>query len=69
MGRLHKNIQLMLEFLKVRLSTSKRKLFICLDEGPLKMMKNTIHFILKALIILEIFKFLSCFFGHVEKTA
>ena len=33
----------------------------------LKMMKNTLYFILKALFVLKIFKLLSWFFGHVEK--
>ena len=36
-------------------------------ESPLKMMKNTFYFILKALFVLKIFKFLSLLFGHVEK--
>ena len=31
------------------------------------MMKNAFHFILKALFVLKISKFLSKFFGHVEK--
>ena len=30
-------------------------------------MKNTFYFILKALFVLKIFKFLSRLFGHVEK--
>ena len=34
-------------------------------ENPLKMMKNAFHFTLKALFILEIFKFLSPRFDHV----
>ena len=34
-----------------------------------KMMKNAFYFILKAAFVLKIFKFLSCVFGHVEKTA
>ena len=37
---------------------------ICLIESPLKMMKNAFHFILKALFVLKIFKFLSRPFGH-----
>ena len=36
-------------------------------ESPLKMMKNVFRFILKALFILEIFKFLSCLFEYIEK--
>ena len=31
-------------------------------------MKNTFYFMLKALFVLKIFKFLSQLFGHVEKT-
>ena len=33
------------------------------------MVKNAFYFILKALFFLKIFDFLSCLFGHVEKTA
>ena len=36
-------------------------------ESPLKMMKNTFYFTLKALFVLKIFKFLSLLSGHVEK--
>ena len=43
--------------------------FICLNESPLKMMKNAFYFILKTLFVLEIFKFLSWLFNHAEKTA
>ena len=32
-------------------------------------MKNALYFILKALFVLKIFKFLSWLFGHVGKTA
>ena len=31
-------------------------------------MKNAFYLIVKALFVLEIFKFLSWLFGHVEKT-
>ena len=34
-------------------------------ESPLEMIKNAFYFILKALFILKIFKFLSQPFGHV----
>ena len=54
---------------KVGLSPSKKICVICLTESPLKMMKNTFYFILKALFVLKIFKFLSRLFGHVGKTA
>ena len=46
----------------------KKILFICFNKSPLKMMKNAFYFILKALFILKIFKFLSWLFRHVEKT-
>ena len=36
-------------------------------ESPLKMMKNALDFMLKALFVLEISKFLSWIFGYVEK--
>ena len=47
----------------------KKFLFICFNESPLKMMKNAFYFILKALFVFKIFKFLSWHFGHVEETA
>ena len=52
---------------KVGLSTSKNMSFVCFNEGPLKMMKNALYFILKALFIFKIFTFFSGLFGHVEK--
>ena len=55
--------------LKVGLSPSKKNCVICFTESPLKMMKNAFYFILKALFVLKIFKFLSWLFGNVEKTA
>ena len=33
------------------------------------MMKNAFYFILKGFFVLEVIKFLSSIFGHVEKTA
>ena len=38
-------------------------------ESPLdlQMVKNVFYFILKALLVLKIFKFLSWIFGHVKK--
>ena len=47
----------MVYVIKVGLSPSKKTCAICLIESPLKMMKNTFYFILKALFILKIFKF------------
>ena len=37
-------------------------------ESTWKLIKNVSYFILKALFILNIFKFWSWYFGHVEKT-
>ena len=45
-----------------------QKKCICFNDNPSKMMKNVFYFILKALFVLNIFKFLSWLFGHVEKT-
>ena len=36
-------------------------------ESPLKIMTNAFYFYLKSLFVLKIFKFLSWFFGQVEK--
>ena len=47
----------------------KRFCVIFLIESPLEAMKNAFYFILKALFVLKIFKFLSGLFGHVGKTA
>ena len=41
----------------------------CLIESPLKMMENAFYFILKALFVLKVFKFLSRLLRHVGKTA
>ena len=55
-------------FIKVGLSPSEKNFYICFNESPLKKLKNGFYFILKALFILKIFRFFSCFFGHVDKT-
>ena len=52
---------------KVGLSPSKNILFYFFNESSLKMMKNAFYFILKALFVLKIFKFLSWLFGHEGK--
>ena len=44
--------------IKVGLSPSKKKK-IFINDSPSKMMKNDFYFILKALFVLKIFKFLS----------
>ena len=55
--------------IKVGLSPFKKNFFICFNNSPSKVMKNAFYFILKALFVLKIFKFLSWLFGHIEKTA
>ena len=47
-----------LKNVKVGLPPSKKNCVICLIENPLKMIKNAFYFILKALFVLKIFKFL-----------
>ena len=54
-------------YFKVELSPSKKNYVICLTESLLKMMEKAFYFILKAVFILKIFKFLSRLFGHVRK--
>ena len=44
--------------LKVGLSPSRKFFFICFNDSPSRMMKNAFYFILKALFVLKIFKFL-----------
>ena len=55
--------------LEVGLSLSKKIVFICFDENPLKMIKNALYFILKAFFVLKILKFSPWNFGCVEETA
>ena len=59
----------MVNDLKDGLSSSEKILLICFNESSLKMMKNAFYFILKALFILKIFKFLAWHFVHVEEMA
>ena len=56
----------MLISLKVGPSPFKQ-FFFCFNESPLKMIKNAFYFILKALLVLKIFKLLSWLFGHINK--
>ena len=62
----------MMEFfakaINVRLSLSKKLFFICVNDRSSKMIKNAFYFIVKALFVLKIFKFVFLLFGHVEKT-
>ena len=66
-GRYLENL-ILLKVVKVGLSPSKNFCVICFIESPLKMIKNS-FFILKALFVLQIFKFLSWLFSHVGKIA
>ena len=50
-------------------SNANKISFYLLQLKPSKMMKNAFYFILKALFVLKIFKFLSWHSGHVEETA
>ena len=43
---------------EVGLSPSKKLWFICFNENPLKMIKNTFYFILKVLFALKNFLFM-----------
>ena len=65
---IEKNIEFFPLF-KVGLSPCKKNCVICLIGSPLKIMKNVFYFVLKALFVLKIFRFLSQYLGHVGKTA
>ena len=54
---------------KIGLPPFQKDYVIFFFENPLKVMKNTFYFILKALFVLNIFKFLSWRFSHVGKKA
>ena len=56
---LHFQISWRHQILKVGLSHSKKKFFICFSDSPSKLMKNAFYFILKTLFVLKISKFLS----------
>ena len=60
--------KLFTEYLKWDSHLPKKICFIYFNESPLKMIKNAFYFILRALFVLKIFKFLSWLSGHVEKT-
>ena len=63
------NTENCLNYIKVELSPSKKIVFIYFNDSPLKIIRKAFYFILKALFVLKIFKFLSWLFGHVDKTA
>ena len=45
---------------KVGLSPFKENCVVCFNESPLKVMRDAFYFILKAIFVFKIFKFLSC---------
>ena len=56
-----------LNLLKIGLSPAKKVIFVRFNDRPLKTMKNVFYFMLKALLFLEIYTFLSWLFGNVDK--
>ena len=62
------SVIIMEKHLKLDSHLPKKNCGICLIESSLKVIKNAFYFILKALFVLKIFKFLSRLFGLVEKT-
>ena len=53
------NVFYSLNDLKFDSHLPKKVVIICLNDSPSKMIKNDFYFILKALFVLKIFKFLS----------
>ena len=53
--------------LKLDSHLPKKIFIICLNDTHSKTIKNAFYFILKALFVLETFKFLSWTFVHLEK--
>ena len=51
------------------LSPSKKVCFICFNESSLKVMENAFYFIVKALFVFKIFKFLTGFFWSSRKSS
>ena len=60
---------LAIDYLKSDSHLPKKKFLFASMIALQKMMKNAFYFILKALFVLKIFKFLSWLFGHVEEMA
>ena len=54
-----------MEGIKVGLLLSEKFCVVCVMENPLKIIKNVFYFVLKALLLLKIFKFLSQHFGYI----
>ena len=53
--------------MKSQLPSMEKANFIWFDESPLRMMKNVFSFIIKALLILKLFKFSSCIVWSCRK--
>ena len=66
LGNSLEGISFLTKSINVGLSPSEIFFYICFNDSPSEMMKNAFYFILKALFVLKIFKFLSWHFGHVE---
>ena len=54
---------------KDALLPSKKVVFICFNQNPLKLIRNGFYFILKALFLLKLFKLLLRLFLSCIKTA
>ena len=61
--KFHKSLLLIANIVKNAVSGLRQFLA---NESPWKIMKNAFCFILKALSVLKIFKYMSWLFGHVE---
>ena len=51
----------------LRILLSKKVVFICFNESPLKMVINAFYFMLKAFSVLETFAFFSLLIDYIEK--
>ena len=52
---------------RLKVDSQLPKNILWFNESSLQVVKNTFYFILKALLDLKIFKFLSWLFRHIEK--
>ena len=60
-------IELKQRSIVIGLPSFKKIVFIYFNESPLKMIKSAFYFMLKDLLVLELFTSLSWLFGYVEK--
>ena len=61
-----RGLEILMQHEKVRDALSGLRQLLA-AESAFKIMKNNFYFILKALFVLKIFRFLSKLFGHAEK--